>query len=79
MKVDNNETMLESMRIEKSGDQKKGWELRDQFIAELRAFKGDHCSCTEDCIYHGRCKECVAIHRGHRDHLPNCLKGIQNK
>ena len=25
------------------------------------------------CEWHGKCKECVALHRYHNDHLPACL------
>lgn len=79
MDIDGNPVMRESMRIEKTGDLPEAYRLRDEFTAEFRVVRGkgeDVCSCKADCIYHGRCAECVAIHRGHRDHLPNCLKGI---
>ncbi|PWM98619.1 MAG: LPS biosynthesis protein, partial [Massilioclostridium sp.] len=25
------------------------------------------------------CKECVAIHRAHQEHVPNCMRPIINK
>ena len=26
------------------------------------------------CEWHGRCRECVALHRHHGDHVPSCLQ-----
>ena len=35
------------------------------------------CPCPNvKCEWHGKCKECVAIHRFHKNHLPNCLKPL---
>lgn len=32
------------------------------------------CTCPVTlCEWHGRCRECVAIHRHNADHIPNCL------
>ena len=28
---------------------------------------------------HGNCKECVAIHRAHQEHVPNCMRPLINK
>ena len=39
----------------------------------------DHCPCKKACRYHGNCKECVAIHRAHQEHVPNCMRPILNK
>ena len=39
----------------------------------------DHCSCQKACRYHGNCKECVAIHRAHQEHVPNCMRPLLNK
>ena len=76
MDIDNNEDMRRSIALEKEGNFEEGWRLRDEFVARLGEI-GDICSCTAECPYHGKCMECVAIHRGHRDHVPNCLKGIE--
>ena len=38
----------------------------------------DHCPCQKACRYHGNCKECVAIHRAHQEHVPNCMRPILN-
>ena len=35
------------------------------------------CPCPHTlCEWHGRCKECVALHRYHKDHVPFCLQPI---
>ena len=35
------------------------------------------CICPNTlCDWHGKCKECVALHRYHNDHLPLCLQPI---
>ena len=35
------------------------------------------CVCPNElCDWHGRCKECVALHRHHGDHLPFCLQAM---
>lgn len=35
------------------------------------------CPCSETlCDWHGECKECVALHRHHNDHVPVCLQPI---
>jgi len=37
------------------------------------------CSCPNTlCDWHGKCKECVALHRYHNDHVPVCLQHIIN-
>ena len=33
------------------------------------------CSCPHTlCEWHGKCKECIALHRFHNDHIPVCLQ-----
>ena len=79
MLFDDNPGMRENIRLEKLGRKPEADALRDAFVQDvLTAVSSgeDHCSCTAACPYHGRCLECVAIHRGHRDHLPDCLKPI---
>jgi len=37
------------------------------------------CACPNTlCDWHGKCKECVALHRYHGDHVPVCLQPIIN-
>ena len=34
-----------------------------------------NCICPNSlCDWHGKCKECVALHRHHNDHVPFCLQ-----
>jgi hypothetical protein len=34
------------------------------------------CTCKQTlCEWHGRCRECVALHRHYQDHVPACLQG----
>lgn len=38
------------------------------------------CTCTQTlCEWHGRCKECVALHRYHKNHVPACLQSFINE
>lgn len=35
------------------------------------------CTCPNPlCDWHGKCAECVALHRHHNDHVPFCLQPI---
>ena len=35
------------------------------------------CTCPNTlCDWHGKCKECVALHRYHNDHIPVCLHPV---
>ncbi|MCL2774687.1 MAG: hypothetical protein FWD71_15270 [Oscillospiraceae bacterium] len=35
------------------------------------------CTCPNTlCDWYGKCKECVALHRFHNDHIPVCLQPI---
>ena len=37
------------------------------------------CPCPVSlCEWHGKCKECVALHRHHNDHIPTCLQPLIN-
>jgi len=82
MKIDNNETEKHALELFNQGKNADAHKVQDGFIAEVREFiagKGDHCSCTAKCKYHGKCVECVALHRGHRDHLPECFRSMVNE
>ena len=36
-----------------------------------------NCSCPyRRCEWHGKCRECVALHRYHAEHLPCCLQPL---
>lgn len=79
MKIDENPIMLEAIKEFKKGNKLEGRRIQDTFVEELRASTEDHCPCTVGCKFHGKCKECVAIHRGHTDHLPACMFNTVNK
>jgi len=35
------------------------------------------CACPNElCDWHGKCTECVALHRYHNDHVPVCLQPL---
>ncbi|MBU0615725.1 MAG: hypothetical protein KJ601_06535 [Nanoarchaeota archaeon] len=36
----------------------------------------DDCPCTQNCEWHGKCFECVKIHRVKGKHIPECLQHI---
>ena len=37
------------------------------------------CTCPNTlCDWHGKCRECVALHRFHNDHIPVCLQPVIN-
>jgi len=81
MIIDNNQKEKEALEAFLRGDRELGNKLQDEFLAELREFKerkGDHCPCRQPCKIHGKCMECVALHRAHRGHLPECLHSLVN-
>ena len=79
MTIDNNDLEKEAMACFKTGDFKRAHQLQNEFVAAVKTSGIDHCSCTTECRYHGKCVECVIIHRGHQDHLPNCFRDMVNK
>ena len=80
MVIEGNQTEIDAMKEFHNGNRKKGLELQEQFAAEFREEykEKDHCPCKKACRYHGNCKECVAIHRAHQEHVPNCMRPIIN-
>lgn len=81
MIIDGNEKEKAAMVQFHKGNRKEGLRIQEEFASEFRqeyAHK-DHCPCKKACRYHGNCKECVAIHRAHREHLPNCFRGMVNE
>jgi len=38
-----------------------------------------HCSCKQPYKHHGKCMECVVMHRAHRGHLPYCFHSMVNE
>ena len=81
MKIDGNEMEKEALALMHAGKRPEGLKLQEKFASQFReeyAHK-DHSPCTKACRYHGNCKECVAIHRAHEEHLPNCFRNMVNK
>jgi len=81
MIIDENPIEKEAMEYFHRGERAEGLKIQDEFVNALReAIKTqDHCSCKKPCKYHGKCLECVAIHRAHQEHLPNCFQPMVNK
>lgn len=81
MIIDGNQKEKEAMKAFHRGDRIQGLKLQEEFAAAFREeYKDkDHCSCKKACRYHGNCKECVAIHRAHQEHVPNCMRPLINK
>lgn len=80
MQIEHNEKEIAAMREFHKGNRQKGLILQEEFVAEFRKeyTNKDHCSCRKACRYHGNCKECVAIHRAHQEHVPNCMREMLN-
>lgn len=80
MVIEKNPKELAAMEQFHKGNRSKGLKLQEEFAAQFReAYKSkDHCPCKKACRYHGNCKECVAIHRAHQEHVPNCMRLILN-
>ena len=82
MNIDKNQIECDAMEAFRNGNRVLGNKLQDQFVDLVRGSLSseDHCSCTNlSCKYHGKCLECVAIHRAHQDHLPFCLQDMLNQ
>lgn len=81
MIIDGNEIEKASMEEFRKGNRKEGQRIQEEFVSKFREEYGtkDHCSCQKACQYHGNCKECVAIHRAHEEHVPNCMRNMINK
>lgn len=81
MRIEDNEKEKEAMAAFHRGDRAGGLLLQEEFAAQFRKeyAERDHCPCRKACRYHGNCKECVAIHRAHQEHVPNCMRTMLNK
>lgn len=54
-----------------------------KLVLENRTIAGNpenlKCTCTQTlCEWNGRCRECVALHRYHQDHVPACFQTFIN-
>ena len=77
--IDDHEMEMRAMRLFKAGESKSASQLQDEFLEVVKNSGEDHCTCPGNCKFHGKCVECVIIHRGHGDHLPHCFRGMVNK
>ena len=79
MTVDDHPMEMKAMELFKQGRSKEASKLQDQFLAEVKRSGVDHCPCPSPCKFHGKCVECVTLHRGHGDHLPYCFQAMVNR
>ena len=78
--IDDHPLECRAMALFREGRSAEASALQDEFLAEVLSSGEDHCTCAATgCKFHGRCVECVIIHRGHGDHLPNCFRGMVNR
>lgn len=80
MIIEGNPKELAAMAEFHKGNRQEGLRLQEEFASQFREeYKDkDHCPCRKACRYHGNCKECVAIHRAHQEHVPNCMRPLIN-
>ncbi|MCL5072302.1 MAG: LPS biosynthesis protein [Actinobacteria bacterium] len=78
MDIDNNELEKKALDYFRKKNDKKGEQLQKEFLENVKSSGQDYCSCAVKCRYHGKCVDCVIIHRGHGDHLPNCFYDMVN-
>ena len=80
MIIDGNQKEKEAMEQFHNGNRPEFLRIQEEFLSAFREeYKDkDHCPCKKACRYHGNCKECVAIHRAHQEHVPNCMRPILN-
>ena len=67
------------MELFRQGESERASQLQEEFLQEIMGSAGDLCPCPGSCKYHGKCVECVMIHRGHGDHLPHCFRSMVNE
>lgn len=77
VKVDYNEKMLKQQYEPMTAQEQYKWKM--EALQDILDSGVDYCSCPESCPHHGKCWECVLIHRGHRDHLPYCFWDMINE
>lgn len=81
MIIDGNPIEKAAMEQFHKGNRQEGLRIQEEFASQFREeYKDkDHCPCKKACRYHGNCKECVAIHRAHQEHVPNCMRNLINQ
>ena len=79
MTVDDHPLEIEAMALFRQHKPREAGKLQDEFLAEVKRSGVDHCNCPAACKLHGKCVECVIVHRGHGDHLPHCMRSMVNR
>lgn len=83
MQIEKNEKELYALELFHNKERDRALEVQAEFVEDLRqavAEGMDHCPCkSTTCAYHGKCMECVAIHRANEDHLPQCFRNMVNE
>ena len=79
MKIDGNDLEKLALDHARRGDRKSFFQCQDEFLAQVKNSGEDYCPCKAACKQHGKCVDCVLIHRGHQDHLPVCFHGMVNQ
>jgi len=77
--IDNHPTELKALELFKQGRVEEANRVQDEFLQTVLSSGEDHCSCRVACKHHGKCIECVVLHRGHGHHLPNCFRDMVNQ
>ena len=77
--IDDHPLELKAMELFKQGRAAEAHRAQDEFVQAVRDSGEDHCSCPTSCKLHGKCVECVIVHRGHGDHLPHCFHSMVNR
>ncbi|MDO4305287.1 MAG: LPS biosynthesis protein [Eubacteriales bacterium] len=81
MQIDGNKLEKRAMEEFHKGNRAEGLRIQEEFASQFRREYADkdHCPCLKACRYHGSCRECVAIHRAHGEHVPNCMRPLLNR
>ena len=74
--IDNHALEKKAMDLFKAGRGAEASTMQDEFLKQVETSGEDYCTCPATCKFHGKCVECVVIHRGHGDHLPHCFQAM---
>jgi len=77
--IDYHEMEMRAMELFKQGKCQEASQLQDEFLQAVQESGDDYCSCPATCKLHGKCVQCVIVHRGHGDHLPHCFQRMVNE
>jgi hypothetical protein len=79
MIIDGNKMAVRQMALDREGKKQEAYDIKMEFLRQVKESGVDHCNCPNACVHHGNCYECVIVHRGHRDHLPYCMWDMINE